>query len=185
MSKEKFSFFLSKLTAQNSLLQFIVVVLAIGWVINFLLVIHALNNKTIIVVPPGASTPISIRGNFANPETIEAWGRYLTSLAYTYDSKTIEWQVETLMSYFHPTARAQVKQNFNRVIEEVKFSNSLSSFYIDSISYEGNKMIVRGRQVIAALNKPVRTRNLNVTMEFVYDRGKFVIISWQEVESSG
>ncbi|MCM8820123.1 MAG: type IV conjugative transfer system protein TraE [Candidatus Omnitrophica bacterium] len=181
MNKENYNSFFASITSQNRMLKFVVFILAVGWVINMVMALYALNNKMVVVIPPGATTPISVRGNFTNPETIEAWGRYLTSLAYTYDSRTIEWQIETLMSYFHPSVRPQVKQNFNRLIEEVKFSNSLSSFYIDSISYEGNKMIVRGRQVIAALNKPVRTRNLTVAIEFLYEKGQFVIISWQEV----
>jgi conjugal transfer pilus assembly protein TraE len=130
----------SATVAENRLLKFAVVIIAVVTVINTCLLYVSLSKERTIVVPPVIDTRFEIRGNVPSEDYIKMMTRYVVSLVLNYTPFTARKQMDEALKLFAPgESYIEAKRMFYSLADTVETAKVTNVFHVDKISVDASR----------------------------------------------
>ncbi|MGB5987832.1 MAG: TraE/TraK family type IV conjugative transfer system protein [Desulfobacterales bacterium] len=129
---------LANALAENALLKFCFVVMLIATAINSRVAYTAMSNQKVVILPPVVDHKIAIRGNEADDEYLKMMGRYAGKLLLDYTPSNVEQNFSDFLKLASPKVFATMRDDLDKIIEEVQRLRVSSSFHIHQIKKLGS-----------------------------------------------
>ena len=184
----KFNLFMqrhSNVKGENRLLKYIGTFMGLGFIVNSIVTIYALEHQTTILIPPVINTKLEIVGNSASEEYIRVFGRYAAWLALNYSPATARSQFSELLTMFAPEKYASVRKAFYVLADTVEMGHVSSVFHITRIKVDRvrNEMEVDGVRKEYANDQLLEEKERMYMIEYRVTDGRFLMTSLYEQEA--
>lgn len=182
MRFNKFLQISSDLFAENRLLKFVVVVLAVGFVWCAYKVNDIKDKVRTVVVPPHINSKIEISGSWTTESYIREYMRYMGALLWNYSPSTARNQFNELLPSWHPEAFVQAKERLYILASQIEQTGASSAFYINQIAHnaENNYVEVTGNRNLMLQNKTVEAATKTYFVAYKVENGRFWIVGVEE-----
>ncbi len=177
------NFFVSKaanLFAQNRLLKFIILCLAVGYVFNSLLVNRALKYQKIVLVPPHMTGTIEFVQGKPTETYIHDIGRRVVMLAANYSPATARKQFDELLVYYAPESYPDASRSLYSLAGRVEDAQVSSVFFPESFKQKENHIDIFGNIKQFTGNTFIENRSATYRLEYKIIDGKFEVVSLLE-----
>lgn len=124
----------SNIMAENRLLKFVVVILAVSIVYLGTMIRYAMDSQRTIIVPPVVTTSLSLRGDQADDAYLVAMARYIAALVFNYTPATAQRQFTELMHLYSPETFSSGQLWLSELVATVEKARVTSVYYPESIS---------------------------------------------------
>ncbi|MEM5854807.1 MAG: type IV conjugative transfer system protein TraE [Candidatus Aenigmatarchaeota archaeon] len=134
------------LKEHNKFLRFLFFLLFIAFIANASVTFYVVNNEKVVLIPLTLERPTEISGKRADDHYLAEFTRHVVYLALNYSPETIDFQVQELLKLVLPARYTEMKQNFERIAQDVKTAKVSSAFFINHIKINHNtrKILVSG-----------------------------------------
>ena len=129
---------LANALAENALLKFCFLVMLGVTIFNAVVAYKAMNNQKVVILPPVVDHKIAIRGNTVDDHYIKMMGRYTAKLLLDYTPSNVEGNFSDFLNLAAPSVFAGMRDDLDKVIEEVMRLRVSSSFHIHQIKKLGD-----------------------------------------------
>lgn len=177
----------ANLRAQNRLLKFAIIAIGLAVLIQGCFTYIALNYQRVVLVPPGLSEKVWVKGNEASDHYLRQMGRYLALLLLHFTPSSAEEQFSELLSYVAPDAYPQVKAELEGVLEKVKALTITSIFHVQEISLEPKEQVLEVKGFLtqyAGQAKSIEQTNV-VRLKYSINQGRLLIHEIEQKELRG
>ena len=174
------NFFVSKtanLFAQNRLLKFIILCLAVGYVFNSLLVNRALKYQKIVLVPPHMTGTIEFVQGKPTETYIHDIGSRVVMLAANYSPATARKQFDELLVYYAPESYPDASKSLYSLAGRVEDAQVSSVFFPESFKFKENNIEIFGNIKQFTGNTFIENRSATYRLEYKIIDGKFEVVS--------
>jgi conjugal transfer pilus assembly protein TraE len=176
----------SNLWAENRLLKFVVVALAVGYAVNVYLVINLQHDNRTILVPPVINSQIEISGDRASDSYIKEMTRSIAGLAFSYSPATARNQFSELLAMYHPAEFQAARLKLFALADKIETTRASSVFYIHRITNDHAKKQIEVEGARRTYQNDQMTEN-GVKMFVISYRmlnGRFFVTGLEEKERS-
>lgn len=130
---------MSNLWAENRLLKFAILIIAISSVASAALSIYAIDREKVVILPPVVDERIVISGNDVNEAYIRLFARYSTSLFLNYSPATFSSQAGDLLKLAAPDFFQSLHKQLLGLQDTIKQLQVSSVFYPQRITVNLDK----------------------------------------------
>lgn len=130
---------MSNLWAENRLLKFAILIIAISSVASAALSIYAIDREKVIILPPVVDERIVISGNDVNEGYIKLFTRYSTSLFLNYSPASFKNQAGDLLQLASPEFFQSLHKQLLNLEDTITKLQVSSVFYPERITVNLNK----------------------------------------------
>ncbi len=171
---------LARLTAENKLLKFAVVLIALSNVYFGSSALKAVREKKVVLYPVGYCGKIEVGAKEPNEFYVLQMGRFVFDSLLTFTPASIQKQYDAVLAIFDASAYQKFKKLFTSYVEDVKTSKISSVFLIKKIEHSPRKRLVKatGRRIILFGDRPIETKNETFAFTYVYRYGEFRILDY-------
>lgn len=127
------------LRASNRLLKFAIVVIGLAVLVQSFFTYLALNHQKVVLVPPGLSEKVWVRGNEASDEYLRHMAKYLALLLLHFTPASVEQQFAEFLTYAAPEAYPSLKVDLLEVSQRVKDMGITSVFHVQEVVFDPKK----------------------------------------------
>ena len=167
---------------ENKLLKAVVLILAVGLVIEGALMIYFSSSFRTIVVPSYIDKKFYVEGDNASPEYIELMSKYAIDVLSNYTPETVEDRTREFLRFISPSHYEQISTQLLSVANESK-AYSISQYFIpQSLVMKGNTINVIGFLRQFAQDKPIQHSRVEYKLTFKINNGRFQIITYEKTE---
>jgi len=166
--------------AENRLLKFVVVVIALAAAYNQVEMTHLMKNEKIVVVPPGLNSRVEIIGDKASDEYVKSFARYVCGLALTYTPGNARLQFAELLTSFSSEKFPDAKKQLYGLADTIETAKVTNIFAINAISIDPNKheIEVKGQNIVFYDDKKIPEQGLkSYLIGYQIQNGKFSVVS--------
>ncbi len=176
---------LARVTAENKLLKFVVVIIALSNVYFGSLAYRALQEKKVVLYPVGYCGKTVVGDRKPDPAYVLQMSRFVFDSLLTFTPSSIRKQYEAVLAVFAPQSYEKYKKAFERYIDDVIVSKISSVFFIDRLEHMPKKNLVRasGRRVIFYADQPIETKSITFAFTYRYHYGEFRILEYGKFSS--
>lgn len=129
---------LANTLVENALLKFCFVVMLGATIFNAIVAYKAMNNQKVVILPPVVDHKIVIRGNTVDDHYLKMMGRYTAKLLLDYTPSNVEGNFSDFLKLAAPKVFAGMRDDLDKIIEEVMRLRVSSSFHIHRIKKLGD-----------------------------------------------
>ena len=171
--------------AENRLLKFAVVIIAIACVVSALLSYSALKYQKTIILPPVVDRRIEISGNNVNDDYIKLFTRYTTGLIFNYTPHTFRGQGNELLRFVTPESYNTFNSRLTVMADNIEKLLVSSVFYIQkmSINQAKREITVQGLRQQFSHSLPIKNKQKKYIMGYKIIDGRFYIDDLKEMDS--
>jgi len=175
------------LFAENRLLRFIIVVLALAVVFNSFMVYRAVKYQRIVLIPPKMTGTVEFVQGKPTDNYIKDICRRVVNLAATYSPPTARSQFEDLLSYYAPESYPTASEEWYSLASRVEESQVSSVFYMEKITLKEGEMIeIFGNlKQFAAGNTLLENTSKTYLINYRLQDGRLYIVSIKEKSVGG
>ena len=131
-----------KILKQNALYKFVVLIIGGVTLLNTFMLYYALNHQTIVLIPPGLNSKVTIKGDSVSDEYVKSFSQYLVWLLYSYNPATARNQFNEALTYFLPEKYPAIKKQLYLLADQVETAIVSSVFYIQGIYVDRDRKII-------------------------------------------
>ena len=174
---------ISNLWAENRLLKFVVVVLAISSIVSIKMSISAMDRQKTIILPPVVDRRIVISGNEVNDDYIKLFVRYTLGLLLNYSPASFSDQADDCIKLATPEFYQKLHKKLTTLKETVKKLHISNIFYLSRITvYRDDKKIeVTGIQRQYAQHALVDEGAKTYQINYEIIEGRFFLAGIKEI----
>jgi len=174
----------SNLHAENRLLKFTVVCLAIAVVISGFFSYAALRYQRVVILPPVVDRRIVISGNDVGEDYVRLFTRYAMNLLNSYTPGTARGQFNELLALASPAFYPNFQKTLESLVDTITKLNLTSMYYPQAIVIdEGKRTItVTGAQKRFAGLASVEDGKKQYLINYILSDGRFFIDGITEVD---
>lgn len=154
------------LKASNRLLKFAVVVIGLAVLIQGIFTYAALNYQRVVLVPPGLSEEVWIRGSSASDEYLRHMGRYLALLLLHWTPSSAEEQFSEFLSHVDPAVYPEVKAELSDLLDEIRTLSITSSFHIQELVLDPRKRQLEVKGILTQYAGQTKSNEEQVVLRF-------------------
>ncbi len=170
----------TNLKSENGLLRFCVFMLVAGLLLEGLLMIKLYASARTIIVPAYVDKRFSISNGTASQEYVEMMTKYAIELVSNYTPDTISDRQSEFMKFIPPEYYRAVYEQMNPLVAEVK-GNFITQHYIpQTITLEGNKVVVMGVLRRFVQDKLAAAGPAQYTIVFRINNGRYEIVKYEK-----
>ncbi len=168
---------LANALAENALLKFCFVMMLGATIFNSVVAYKAMNNQKVVILPPVVDHKIVIRGNAADDHYLKMMSRYATKLLLDYSPSNVEGNFSDFLKLAAPKVFAGMRDDLDKIIEEVMRLRVSSSFHIHRVKKLGdtNRIELVGLRIKYADETLISRDTEHHTIEYRIDEGTFRI----------
>ena len=172
----------SNLFAENRILKFAVVVLAIGFVWCAYKIDDVKDRVRTVVVPPVISSQIEISGSWTTDAYVKEYVRYIGSLIWNYSPGVARNQFGEMLSSWHPSVFENAKDRLYIMADQIELTQAASVFYINKIehNHEGHTIEVTGTRRLTQKEEVMENIVKTYVVTYVVENGRFWLMSIEE-----
>jgi len=171
---------LARLTAENKLLKFAVILIALSNVYFGSAALKAVREKTVVLYPVGYCEKMQAGAKKPDEIYILQMARFIFDSLLSFTPASIQKQYDAVLAVFDTRTYPKYKKNFTAYIEDVKTSKISSVFLIDKISHSPKKRLVKafGKRLILFGDRPIETKSETFAFTYVYRYGEFRVVDY-------
>ena len=170
----------SNLFVSNRLLRFVVVVLAVAFVFNSIMVYRAVRYQKVVLIPPHMTGTVEFVQGKPTENYVTEIARRVVSLASTYSPPTARKQFEEVLFYYAPEAYPDASRSWYSLASRVEESQVSSVFYIEKYTLKDNSIEVFGDLKQFAGTAVIENASRTYRIEYQIRDGRFEITSFKE-----
>jgi conjugal transfer pilus assembly protein TraE len=170
----------SNLFAQNRLLKFSIVIVALAVVFNSFMVYRAVKYQRVVLIPPTMTGTVEFIRGKPTDVYIKDISRRIVGLAATYSPPTARSQFEELLTFFAPEAYPQASTSWYSLASRVEESQVSSVFYLEKIAVSENFIEVFGNFKQYAGDTLLENTSKTYLIDYRLHDGRFYIVSFKE-----
>ncbi|MGK7345006.1 MAG: type IV conjugative transfer system protein TraE [Candidatus Nitrospinota bacterium M3_3B_026] len=169
----------SNVYAENRLLKFAVVVIALATIANAAAVYVSWGYQRTVVVPPVLRDRVEIVGERVNEAYIREFARYVTGLLLTYHPKTARGQFDELLGLAAPEVYGPMKEELYGLAESIEASRTSSVFHLDGLETGPGQGSIRAKGMVRTYIDALRVEDERRVYVIGYRlrNGRFEILS--------
>jgi len=170
--------------AENRLLKFTVVVIAIASVLSAVLSYSALKYQKIVILPPVVDRRIEISGNNVNDDYIKLFTRYATNLMFNYTPHTFRDQSNELLRLVTPEFYNAFNDKLTVMADNIEKLLVSSVFYPQrlSINQAKREILVQGLRQQYAHGSVIKNKQMKYIIRYKIINGRFYIDDIKEID---
>lgn len=132
--------------------------------------------EKVIILPPGITKDVWIKGNSVSEGYLEEWALYLTNLLLNVSSKTIGYQSELALRHVSPDFSGKMQLKFARDAETLQKNNATTTFFPKEITVDEKNMTatVTGTFATFVGKEKVSAHEHTYHLQFVFNKGRFL-----------
>lgn len=174
------------LFAENRLLKFSIVVLALAVVFNSFMVYRAVKYQRVVLIPPKMTGTVEFVQGKPTDQYIKDICRRIINLAATYSPPTARAQFEELLSYYAPESYPNASERWYSLAGRVEDSLVSSVFYMERITLKNDSMELFGNlQQYASGNTQLVNSSKTYLINYRLQDGRLYVVSIKEKEVEG
>jgi conjugal transfer pilus assembly protein TraE len=166
------------LLKQNILYKFTVIVIGGVTLLNTFMIYYALNHQTVILVPPGLESKVTVKGDFVSDEYVRSFSRYLVWLLYSYNPATARIQFDEALTYFLPEKYPEVKKQFYVLADQIETAVVSSTFYVQAINIDRGAKVIKVQGVNAKYSqdgKKIEETQKSIAIGYMVINGRIYV----------
>ena len=172
----------SNLFAENRILKFVTVVLAISFIWFAYKVEDVKDRVRTVVVPPVINSKIEISGSWTTDSYAKEYMRYIGSLLWNYSPGIARNQFSEALSSWHPSVFEDAKARLYIIADNIEKTEAASVFYINSIktNHEAQTIEVMGTRRLTQREETMENLVKTYIVGYKVENGRFWIMSVEE-----
>jgi len=183
----RLNFFVDKfanMKAENRLLKFAVVVVAVSSVMSAIVSYSALKYQKVVILPPVVDRRIEISGNNVNDDYVKLFTRYTMGLMFNYTPHTFRGQSNELLKLVTPEFYNIFHGKVTVMAGNIERLLISSVFYPQKLSInQGKKEVtVQGLRQQRAHDSPIEDKQKKYIMRYKIINGRFYIDDIKEID---
>ncbi len=184
MNMKKYIQSTSNVFANNRLLKFAVVVIAVAGIFNSFMVYRAVSYQKVILIPPKMTGTIEFVKGKPTDKYIWDMARVITSLAETYSPATARAQFNELLEYYSPDKYPKASVGWYSLASRIEESQVCSIFYLESIKLKKDTSVeIFGEQRQFVGDTSIFRQSKTFVMSYRIDKGRFYLLDFKEKEN--
>ena len=181
MKTDRFLQRASNLFAENRLLKFCFVAMAIAYCFNSLMVFRAVKYQRTILIPPKLTGTIEFVHGRPSESYILDMSRRIINLAATYSPATVRGQLDELLSYYAPESYPEASETWYSLASRVEESLVSSVFYVEKITFNDKIIEIFGNlRQYAGDTSVLDSISRTYLVDYRVNDGRFYIVSIRE-----
>jgi len=170
--------------AENRLLKFTVVIVAIASVLSAILSYSALKYQKIVILPPVVDRRIEISGNNVNDDYIKLFTRYTTDLMFNYTPHTFRGQSNELLRLVTPEFYNAFNGKLTVMADNIEKLLVSSVFYPQklSINQAKSEVLVQGLRQQYTHGQAIKNKQMKYIIRYKIINGRFYIDDIKEID---
>lgn len=174
----------SRLFAENRLLKFALILIALSNFVFGIMAYNAVKVKNVVLVPLNLSKPVEI-GRSVNEFYVIQMTRFIFDSLFNYTPATVRKQYEVVLSLFDPTVFKKYKQIFERFVADAETVQMASVFFIDKIEHSRKKRIVKvtGKRLDIIGDKVVSQEKVTYMYRYKIVYGQFRLLEFGKAKA--
>ena len=180
MNNEIFVSKYAKLFAENRLLKFVIVVLAIAYLYNSTMINRALKYEKTILVPPHMTGTVEFVQGKPTEIYVQDIGRRIVMLAANYSPATARKQFDELLYYYAPESYPDASNSLYSLAGRVEDAQVSSVFFPETFKLKNDHIDVFGNLKQYTGNTFVENKSATYRIAYRIKDGRFEIISLTE-----
>ena len=183
MDFKKFTGTIAFLRAENRLLKFAILLIAISNVLFGLLSYTAVRTKQVVVVPLTSTRSILVGRNPDSMYVLQV-SRFVLDNLLTYTPYTVKKQYEQVLPLFDPSVYHQYKKIFESFIENASAAKLASVFMIERISHSPENHTIKtvGNKLTLFEDSIVERKTATYELKYTVKYGEFRILSYKKLK---
>jgi len=169
----------SNLFAENRLLKFAIVVLAIVELHNYQKVSEALKYQKTVLIPPTIEEKIEISGYKFSNSYLKAMGIYIANLLHDFTPKTVKGQYAAVSQFLDPSIYPEKSKELEYIAKKYWKNMVSSDLKINKITLEikkkSGKISLKGKRFLYIYDEPARLEEIEIDILYKNDNGLFHI----------
>lgn len=163
--------------AENRLLKFAILSLAITQIIVCFVIYAAVRYKETVLIPPNFSEKVSIKRGIPDDTYTEKAVRDIMNLALTYSPATVRWQFNELLKYYAPEEYPQASKFYYNLADTIESTMVSSVFQIRNILLKPAKkeITVSGDRKQYVDDRIINSTRIDYRLGYEYRRGRFTL----------
>jgi len=176
---------MSNLWAENRLLKFAILIIAISSVASAALSIYAIDREKVIILPPVVDERIVISGNEVNEAYIKLFARYSTTLFLNYSATSFKNQAGDLLQLASPDFFQSLRKQLLSLQDTIKQLQVSSVFYPERITVNLNEkeVTVQGMRRQYAQHSLIEEGIQTYNLKYAIIHGRFFLENIKNVSS--
>ncbi|MEA3428012.1 MAG: TraE/TraK family type IV conjugative transfer system protein [Thermodesulfobacteriota bacterium] len=176
---------MSNLWAENRLLKFAVLIIAISSVASAALSIYAIDREKVVILPPVVDERIVISGNEVNEAYIRLFARYSTSLFLNYSPATFSSQAGDLLKLAAPDFFQSLHKQLLSLKDTIRQLQVSSVFYPEriTINFDKKEVTVQGMRRQDAQHSIINEGIRVYKIKYAIIHGRFFLEGIKNVSS--
>ena len=166
--------------AENRLLKFVVLCLALLLAWNSLLVMRALRYEKIILIPPHMTGNIEFVHGKPSDIYIKDIARKVVLLSANYSPATARIQFEELLVYYAPESYPEMQKEYYSLASRIESSQVSSAFYPEEFDLKDDQVSVRGAMRQFTGSTFVQDKTVTFIVKYKIVDGRLEIITLKE-----
>ena len=173
----------ANIKAENRLLKFTVVIIAIASVLSAVLSYSALKHQKIVILPPVVDRRIEISGNNVNDDYVKLFTRYTTNLMFNYTPHTFRGQSNELLKLVTPEFYNTFNGKLTVMADNIEKLLVSSVFYPQKLSINQAKreVMVQGLRQQYSHNSSIENKQKKYRIRYKIINGRFYIDDIKEI----
>ena len=169
----------SNLWAENRLVKFVVLVLAIAQVITVGFVYKSIKYRTTILVPAQLNEELVLLNGEPSDKYLEKLGRDISSLGFTYTPATARSKFDDLLRYYAPEEYPNAQKIWYGYASKIELTQVTSIFELKQIQVKDHerRLSIIGKQFQYAQDRLVESSAKNYIVSYEIRDSMFVIIA--------
>ena len=176
----------SNLFAENRILKFVTIVLAIGFIWFAYRVEDVKDRVRTVVVPPVINSKIEISGSWTTDSYAKEFIRYIGSLVWNYSPGIARNQFSEALSSWHPSVFEDAKARLYIIADNIEKTDAASVFYINKIvnNNETHTIEVTGTRRLTQREETMENTVKTYLVAYRVENGRFWIMSIEDKDKS-
>lgn len=170
----------SGLFAENQLLKFAIVVIALAFCFNSFQVFRAVRYQRTVLIPPKMTGTIEFVKGKPTDTYLRDMSRRIAHLAATYSPSTVRGNFEELLYYFAPESYPQAAETWYSLASRAEESLVSSVFYLEKIEVDTSTIEIFGQLKQFASDTLFESATKTYLVDYRIQDGRFYIIALRE-----
>ncbi len=170
----------SNLFAENRLIKFVIVVMALAISFNSLMVYRAVKYQRVVLIPPKMTGTIEFVQGRPTDNYIRDLTRKVINLGATYSPATARMQFDELLEFYAPESYPEASKTWYSLAGRIEESLVSSAFYLERIKIAENFIEVFGNLKLYAGDTPLENTTRTYMIDYRIQDGRFYVVSLKE-----
>lgn len=184
----KLSLFVEKmanLKAENKLLKFTIVLVALGCLSSSYFAYKATINQKVVILPPVVDDRVVITGTDVNDAYLKMFSKYSLNLLFNYTPQTFKDQASDLLTMSTPNFYDSLENKITDMADGIDSLQITSMFFPRKLTVDKGKqqITVTGLRISTAQGQEIENKMKTMMIEYKIDNGRFYINGINELSS--